>query len=447
MVLASELLQTPQVQIAGMVLAVLAVGVVAYLDEERESRAALDDFAREQTTLAESLAGSLLIEDVVPGEGSAGPRAALARVADRMALPGTRMVMFLPPGGTELRLASGQRVVSPSIMAALAEGRPVARLERPEAEELGLHRRTALAGLARIEGGAMDQWSVAVVTTAERERDREKRARWRLLLAVAMAAVLVAGFGGWAFRRQRKALELSRMLAVAQVERERDERLEKLNKAAVMLTFASGLAHEVATPLAVIAGRAEQIQARLPDDDRSRAGIAVIVEQVQRIHQVIRGFLDLARGGTVAPEAVQPRALVESARALVAHRFAKSRVGLELACDASQPIRCNPTLVEHALVNLLLNACDACREGGKVRLEVAVAGGEIGFTVTDDGEGIPPEVAARVPEPFFTTKPVGAGTGLGLAIASEIAKSHRGSLALAPAAPRGTHATLRFPTA
>jgi signal transduction histidine kinase len=67
--------------------------------------------------------------------------------------------------------------------------------------------------------------------------------------------------------------------------------------------------------------------------------------------------------------------------------------------------------------------------------------------VTDDGPGISPENAARAREPFFTTKAHGAGTGLGLAIATEIAKSHRGSLALEPGEAGGTRACIEIPIA
>src|SRR3954463_13880688 len=89
-------------------------------------------------------------------------------------------------------------------------------------------------------------------------------------------------------------------------------------------------------------------------------------------------------------------------------------------------IACDPKLFEQVLVNLLLNACDACAEGGQVELSVRsrVKGERMAFIVTDDGEGITPEVAGRAAEPFFTTKSEDVGTGLGLAIANEIVKHH-----------------------
>jgi signal transduction histidine kinase len=121
------------------------------------------------------------------------------------------------------------------------------------------------------------------------------------------------------------------------------------------------------------------------------------------------------------------------------------------------PISCEPRLLEQALVNLLLNACDAClRERGQVDLEVQSDGGRVSFVVTDNGAGIPRDSAARVLEPFFTTKAQGEGTGLGLAIASEIVKHHRGTLTIVAREPSagvgsagtsgaGTCATIEVP--
>jgi len=101
-------------------------------------------------------------------------------------------------------------------------------------------------------------------------------------------------------------------------------------------------------------------------------------------------------------------------------------------------------LLEHALVNLLLNACDACERGGRVDIRAGIFAGQLRIEVDDDGVGISPTDAARATEPFFTTK-AGNGTGLGLAIANEIVKSHRGTLVITPRTPHGTRASIQLP--
>jgi signal transduction histidine kinase len=214
---------------------------------------------------------------------------------------------------------------------------------------------------------------------------------------------------------------------------------------ATLGTFAVGIAHEISTPLGIITGRAEQLAPRVSGDERSARAVATILEQIDRLNRTIRGFLTLARGGAPLDEPVAPGAIVRGAVALVEHRFA--RAGVTLAADVPEElplVHGDARLLEHAVTNLLLNACDACARGGHVEVSVQ-GGGAVTFTVADDGAGITPEAARRATEPFFTTKPDGQGAGLGLAIVNEIVTHHRGTLVLAPRAPRGTVVRLELP--
>jgi signal transduction histidine kinase len=174
--------------------------------------------------------------------------------------------------------------------------------------------------------------------------------------------------------------------------------------------------------------------------------VEAIAEQAARISRIVRAFLGLARGAAPALEHVQPKILADVARELVEHRFAKASVTLAVHVDDALPdVACDPKLFEQVLVNLLLNACDACKAGGHVDLAIRAEGGKVTFEVTDDGVGIAADTAAKAVEPFFTTKDVDQGTGLGLAIANEIVKHHRGTLRLAPRAGRaGTTATVEI---
>lgn len=123
---------------------------------------------------------------------------------------------------------------------------------------------------------------------------------------MAVAVGLVVAFGSAALRRETKELELSHALAIAALETKRDERLVNADKLATMVAFATGIAHEVATPLGVIVARAEQVVAGTASDERTRKAAEVIVEQAERIHVVIRGFLALARGHTPRLEECEP---------------------------------------------------------------------------------------------------------------------------------------------
>ncbi|MGO8970663.1 MAG: sensor histidine kinase [Myxococcaceae bacterium] len=436
--------------VVAMVLALAAVLAVAVWDERREARTALDDFAAEQTAVARSAAIALADRARAPDCAELVSPClldALQAIRGSTEQPGTVRVLVRVPGQPQFLEASGKAVAAPPLEAALAAGRPWVQLSRQEAAAFGLPRRMALAGLARATDAQARPWSVAVLATAERVRDRESRALWRLVLGTALAAVLVGCFGGLALREQRRELELRQVLAVGEAVRVRDRRLVEADKLATLGALATGVAHEVSTPLGIIVGRAEQLIPRMEPHSKSHRAAAAILEQAQRISRIIRAFLTLARGGTPALSEVQPSALAQAALELVEHRFAQANVELKSRVGAALPsVACDPSLFEQVLVNLLLNACDACPPGGTVELQVEPHGSRVAFIVEDDGTGISQEVAERCLEPLFTTKPAGKGTGLGLTIASEIVKHHHGTLSFEPRLSRnGTRVRVEIP--
>jgi signal transduction histidine kinase len=431
----------------GMLVAMGMVTGLVWWDAKREGEAALNDLGTEQAVLASSLAVGLRAYLANGAQDPSHLAGDLLSGGPPIEHPGELRLLLAPPHETALRTSDGRELSLPRLHDALDRGASVVRLTRSEAAECGLVERTAMAGLAYIDAGPFGRWGVVAVATAARERDRDLRARWRLVLGVMVTFALVLGFGGIALRNQRKELQLERELVVAEVQRERDQKLLQAQRLATMGTFAMGIAHEVATPLGVIVGRAEQLLGRLKDDDRSARSAEIIVKQADQIQHTVRRFLDLARGGPPAFDRVDPADVVRSAANSVEHRFAKAEVALRADVPAHMPqVQGDRALLEHAIVNLLLNACEACPAGGHVEVLAREDAQRVAFVVTDDGVGISPEHASRATEPFFTTKPAGSGTGLGLAIANEIAKAHRGDLAVAANSPRGTRACIEIPT-
>jgi signal transduction histidine kinase len=428
-----------------MGLTVTVIAGLAYWDSVRESTAALDELAEGQATLAATLAAAL-------GTRATGGKpldeAEMLQGARAVGSLGTTLVLLHRPGEDTFSTPSGTAIRSAPLLAAINRGLPSATIPRNEAGALGLAPRTAVAGIARVagtNGGARD---IITVASAEHERDREAWARRRLVLSVLTAAGLVVVFGGLAMRNQRKELVLERELAVAAARHSRDEKLQRASKAAVMGTLAMGVAHEISTPLGVIAARAEQMVPRVKNDTRLSDSLAAILAQTDRIKQVIQGLLGLARGDAPSAERIDPRTVVEQAVALVEHRFSKARVRLTQAFEPKLPnVLGDPRLLEHAVVNLLLNACDACQSGDEVIVRAGRQGGDVQVSVEDMGTGISLADLGRAREPFFTTKARGEGTGLGLAIAHEIVASHRGSLQFSSREPKGTIAAIRLPPA
>jgi two-component system NtrC family sensor kinase len=484
------------VLVVWMLLAIGAVTGLAWWDSRREREAVLGDVGSEQAVLVELVAnnlrsrlaaverGALVVADrgapwavgrystvevraasLPPSRASDSDTVVVSvptadgRVVDLGIRPtdllgaepavdreGALRILLAPPKSNLLYPTDGRPIASASLRRGLDGNLPTVRLSRSEAAEIGLVARTAMAGLVHVDAGGLGRWGAIAIGTAARQRDRETRAFWRLVLGVGVASSLVLAFGGVALREQRKELQLQAALAVAEAHRERDEQLARAERVATMGTFAMGIVHEVSTPLAVILGRAEQLLGRANQDERSVHAAQAILQQVDRIQVVIRRFLDMARGGPPALARADPGEVVRSAAASVEHRFANAGVSLAANIPPDMPeVHCDRGLLEQAIVNLLLNACDACPPDGNVEITVRSDSERVAFVVTDDGQGIAPVDADRVKKAFFTTKPPGAGTGLGLPIASEIAKSHRGELTIAPMDPRGTRACIEIP--
>ena len=481
-----------------MLAAVTVVTALAWWDEQREASASLSDLETEQTVVASCLAASLrahlaaverdavligehALREVAPPYAptvvgaadaprtiSTDPSRVLLSVGladgrhvdlgvlprdlleggQRIERAGELTVFVAAPNEVPLYTTDGRRLSSPSLREALDHPSVAVRLGRPEAAQVGLLERTAVAGLAHVDAGPLGRWGIATVATAARERDREKRAQVRLVLGVLITSGLVLAFGITALRRQREELELKRELELAEAQRKGDEKLARAERLATMGTFAMGIAHEVSTPLGVIVGRSEQLLGRGLGDERAARNGAIITEQAERIQHVVRRFLDMARGGPPSLELTDPSDVARAAASSVEHRLAKARVALVRDIPPRMPsVRCDRALLEQAVVNLLLNACEACQPGGHVDLAARSDSEQVAFVVVDDGEGISAENAARVTEPFFTTKTADGGTGVGLAIVTEIAKSHRGALTVGPNAPRGTRACIEIPIA
>jgi two-component system NtrC family sensor kinase len=441
--------------VAAMALAIVACGSAAYWDEYRETQASRVDFAHEQTTLAKGVAVALAARQKAEPTIPARPVDALREVVATVEEPGTLLAFVSVGDGGGLLGTSGGVVRAPRIEAALREDpclgghdrmRCWLRLSHEESASLGLPPRTSVAGISGFLDRGGVPWGVVIAATAQRNSDRDERADKRLVLCILFSSSLVLAFGTLALRTQRKELELERELAVAEAVRERDERLGRADKMATLGAMATGIAHQVASPLGVILGRVEQILPKVSGDERARRAVVAIGEQTKRIEGIVRAFLGLARAGAPSLEHVDPGELARAAVGFVEHRFAQSQVHLTTETASPLPqVACDPRLVEQAIVNLLLNACDACEGGGNVELAVRSEGEHVTFSVTDDGCGISPAVASRALEPFFTTKAEGRGSGLGLTIANEIITHHQGVLTVAPREDgRGTRASIRI---
>jgi two-component system, NtrC family, sensor kinase len=441
--------------VVSMLASIGLVLAVAAWSAARARAESLADFSAHQALLAAAVAGDfeqrLSVRDrsATGAPLSVGDEALLDLLGGvkRIESSRDRIVLVARPEASGFLTTDRRIIPSSRLRSAIDMGERSVVIPRDEAATFGLPRRTAIAGLARVSTHERGEWGLVVLASAERLRDRQILEERRLAATVVIVTIVVGAFGVIARRRQRGELELERRIAVSALEREREAALARADKMAALAALSTGIAHEVGTPLGVIVGRVEQVLDRV-DDQRSTASLGVVLEQVERIRHIVRGCLALARGD--APELVRtpPESLARRATDLVRHRFAKAEVELECVVDADLPsVACEPALFEQALVNVLLNACEATPRGGRVRLAVTSKDAQVRFVVEDDGAGISEAIARRATEPFFSTRLAEGGSGLGLTIANEIVNHHDGRLFVEKRTTgRGTRATITIRT-
>ncbi len=223
------------------------------------------------------------------------------------------------------------------------------------------------------------------------------------------------------------------------------ERLRKTERIAELGTVATGMAHEIGTPMNVILGRAEYLMDRVTDETVKK-GLQTIVAQVERITRVMNQLLAFARRKPPERGPLVLRDVIENSVEMFQERLAKNRVQVEMQLDEACPkVQADADQMNQVLINLIMNAVHAMPEGGQLRIGMAQADTMVKVTVADTGHGIPQEVIARVFDPFFTTKEFGKGTGLGLTVVKGIIEEHHGSIIAESLEGKGTTFTILLP--
>jgi PAS domain S-box-containing protein len=225
------------------------------------------------------------------------------------------------------------------------------------------------------------------------------------------------------------------------------EQLRKTERIAELGTLASGMAHEIGTPMNVILGRAEYLMDRVKDE-AIKKGLQTIVVQVERITRVMNQLLAFARRKPPDRGPLALKGVIENSTEMFQERLARSRVRVEVNVEEPCPnVLADSDQMSQVMINLIMNALHAMPDGGTLRIEQAPAKDRVRLTVTDTGHGIPQEAIQKIFEPFFTTKEFGKGTGLGLTVVKGIIEEHQGSIAVESAPGGGTTFIILLPAA
>jgi signal transduction histidine kinase len=241
------------------------------------------------------------------------------------------------------------------------------------------------------------------------------------------------------FRRLDRELTVARRRLLDESERklELERRLRHSDKLATIGTLASGLAHEIGTPMGVIRGRAEHLLRSNPDPRKLNQGLEIIINQIDRISRIVRMLLDFGRRREPIRVTTDVRTIVQ--RTLHLLETEAERLSVSLVSDlvaAPLLVDCDADQLQQVFVNLGMNALDSMAEGGTLRVSAerraSENGGQVRLCFDDDGPGVDEQFKERVFDPFFTTKDPGKGTGMGLAVSQSIVRDHEGEITLEP---------------
>jgi PAS domain S-box-containing protein len=226
-------------------------------------------------------------------------------------------------------------------------------------------------------------------------------------------------------------------------------RLIQSEKMSSLGRMAASVAHEINNPLGAIVVYSHLLLEATPEDAPGRSNLEKIVRQATRCQNIVRGLLDFARLGPGVRQAADVNAIILAAHDLQQAHGVPEEIEVKLDLSPTPlEITCDPSQLQQAFTNLLVNAAEAIEGPGRITVRSwrDPERHRVAASFADTGCGIPSDDLARLFEPFFTTKQEGHGTGLGLAIAYGIAERHQGTIEVESRVGEGSTFTVWLPS-
>jgi signal transduction histidine kinase len=241
------------------------------------------------------------------------------------------------------------------------------------------------------------------------------------------------------------AIEKTRLLArVVDME----EKLRASERLSALGLLAAEIAHEIRNPLTVMQMLFHALMEGLPKNEGSQRDAEVISDKMRQMNRIVDQVLTFARSSEPIKEPVDPRQLLDDISLLVRHKLNQQKVDIRSAVKPGLPqLKADRAQLEQAILNLVLNACDAMPRGGTLRLsaslEIREEGSHVVLAVKDTGSGMSREQTEKLFAPFLTSKQ--HGTGIGLAIVRKIIENHQGKVEVESKVGKGTTFRLLLP--
>jgi len=226
-----------------------------------------------------------------------------------------------------------------------------------------------------------------------------------------------------------------------------ESNLRQAQRLSALGSLAAGVAHDVRNPLNAIKLLSSHAIDTLEEggaENGAAQQLRTIRREVDRLEEIVSGFLALAKERELQPEAVRIDALIEECvRLVTAEAETRAvRITTELGAGDLQ-LEVDPKQLKRAIINVIINAVEACSSGGRVRVISRITEDAYHVEVRDDGPGLTKDVAERAFDPYFTTK--STGTGIGLSITRGIVEEHGGGVSLSCSLGLGCQALVTLP--
>jgi len=232
-----------------------------------------------------------------------------------------------------------------------------------------------------------------------------------------------------------------------EAQRQIGRQLQTADRLAAISRISGGVAHEVKNPLNAILLHVEVAKTRLA---RGEADVTpqmeVISSEILRLDRVVKTFLDFTRPVELNYRVVPLREILNEMVDLARPQAEAEKIALVVEQAAEEvEIKIDRDMFKQAMLNVLVNAMQAMKGGGELRLESVVAGDSVEIRVSDTGPGIPPELREKIFRLYFTTKQ--GGSGIGLAMTFRIVQLHDGTIDFSSEPGKGTTFAIRLPIA
>ena len=253
----------------------------------------------------------------------------------------------------------------------------------------------------------------------------------------------VMGVLVWLLVNNLRAREASFVRNLQELERTRQQLLAD-EKLAAIGQLSRAIAHEIRNPVAMISSSLATATRPGLDQAEREEMFAIAAKEAQRLERLTTDFLVYARPRPVQAAPVNVADTLNYVATVARAHAANEGVAIDVEVDSKLEGEFDANQMHQALLNLVLNAIDACRRGDQVKLNAGTNGnGSIRIDVVDPAGPIPPEIVPNIFEPLFTTKQ--GGSGLGLSIARNIARAHGSDIVLRINEPRRVCFSIEIP--